>query len=121
MSVQENIKSTLSNVNMGNKRTHTIEVDFSDVEESFVGKIVVHYPSQIEKMQIGVTKANFLGGVEVDVTTNNIAHILATLNTVVDHKPDWFSPDDPRIDYSMLEEVYMEYIKWHDTFRRKSK
>lgn len=110
----------LANINMGNQRKHTIPVDFSSVEETFVGSVVVHYPSQIERLRIGVLKSSMLGGVEVDVPTNNIAHIMSTLDVVIDSKPEWLDVNDPRIEYEMLEHIYLQYHEWCDTFRRKS-
>lgn len=105
---------------MGNKRTHNIVVDFSEINEEFVGNVVVHYPSQIERMRIGVLKAELLGGVEVDVHTNNLAHILSTLDVVVDTKPEWLNASDPSLEYEIFEKIYLEYNDWCNTFRRKS-
>lgn len=121
MSVQGiGLSKLMTNVNMGNKRTHTIAVDFSEINEEFVGNVVVHYPSQIERMRIGVLKAELLGGVEVDVHTNNLAHILSTLDVVVDTKPEWLNASDPSLEYEIFEKIYLEYNDWCNTFRRKS-
>ena len=57
----------------------------------------------------------------VDVFTGNIAHISATLDTVLDSKPTWFDIENPELDYEILEAVYMEYLNWADTFRKPSK
>lgn len=110
----------LANVNMGSARKHTIPVDFSKLEDGFTGNVVVHYPSQLEKMRIGMLKSSLLGGMEVDVQTNNIAHVTATLDVVIDSKPDWLDINDPRVEYEMLEHIYLQYHEWCDTFRRKS-
>lgn len=114
------LSQNLANINMGNKRAHTITVDFKHIDESFVGNVVVHYPSQIEKMQMGVIKSSMLGSMDVDVTTNNIAHILSTLEMVIDSKPEWLNADDPRVEYEIFEEIYLQYHEWCNTFRRKS-
>ena len=109
----------LANINMGMKRTHTIQLDYSDIDPAFTGAISFHYPSQLESIRIGVIKSGLTGGLEVDIATNNTAHILSTLEVVIDNKPEWFTVDDPRIDYAILEEVYMQYLNWTNTFRRK--
>lgn len=110
---------TLRNIHLGKKRTHTFKVDFSDINEEFIGTFTVHYPSQMERLQIGVTKSALLGGnLEVDVMTDNIAHIISTLDVVLDSKPDWFDVHDPDISYDMLEAIYQEYINWVGSFRR---
>lgn len=115
-------RNSLSNVMAGKHFTHTFRVDFSEIDESFVGTFTVHIPTQLEKLQIGRTKSLLLGGMEaVDVMTDNIAHILATLDVILDASPDWFDIDDPTIDYTLCETIYTEYIEWYSTFRNRNK
>jgi hypothetical protein len=110
----------LGSINMGKKRTHMFNVDFTDINPNFTGKFTVHHPSQLEKLQIGITKSALLGGnFAVDTSTDNIAHIVATLDVVLDAKPDWFDIDDPEVDYDILEQIYMEYLDWVNAFRKK--
>lgn len=112
----------LGKVNQGSNLTYAFNVDFTDINPTFIGKFIVHRPSQMQRMQIGVTKSVLLGGnLNVDTMTDNIAHIIATLDNVLDHKPDWFNVFDPMLDYDILESVYLEYTKWMDTFRRGGK
>lgn len=108
----------LAQINRGTKRTHSFPVDFSSVDPSFVGTFVVHHPASLEKVEIGRTRSILLGGVPaVDVETDNLVHVLATLNTIVDVKPDWFDIDNPDIDFEVLFGVYDEYVKWVNSFR----
>lgn len=107
----------LHKVNQGKRRTHAFNVDFTEYNPEFHGKFIVHYPTQLERLRIGVTKSELLGGHTVDVTTDNIAHITATLDTILDMKPDWFDMDNEELDYNMLEAIYMEYLNWANSFR----
>jgi hypothetical protein len=113
----------LTKVNQGNKRTHSFYADFTEVNPKFIrSKFTVHYPSQLEKLQIGVTKSSLLGGnLNVDTMTDNIAHIISTLDTVVDVKPDWFDVGDPDLDYDIMEAVFYEYMEWVNSFRKPTK
>lgn len=112
--------SALGKVNQGKRRTYSFYAEFTDIDSKFKrGKFVVHYPSVFERMQIGVTKAALLGGggLSVDVLTDNIAHIIATLDNVVDEHPDWFDVGDEDLEYDILEAVFTEYQNWVNQFR----
>ena len=112
--------NTLNKINLGKRRTHTFNVDFSDIDPEFVGKFTLHYPSQIERLQIGVTKSALLGGnLNVDTRTDDIAHIIATLDVVTDVSPSWFDVTDDRVAYDILESVFIEYMNWVDSFRKR--
>lgn len=105
----------------GKKRTHTVQLDFTHINPEYVGTFKFHHPTLMERMQIGVLKSQLLNGLEgkVDILTDNIAHMAATLEYVLDEKPEWFNADT-LYDYEILETVYDEYIKWINTFRKKS-
>lgn len=121
---QETLKTlrsnTLQGVNQGKKRIHSFNVDFSDVDPKFTGTFVVHHPSQMERLQIGVIKSSLLGGnLEVDLLTDNIATIISTLEVVLEERPDWFDPFSDDLDYEVMEAVYLEYTQWMNTFRKQ--
>lgn len=109
----------LQKINKGKKRTHTFAVDFSEYNEEFVGNFTVHHPTQIERMQIGIVKSTLLNGVvPMDTITDNIAHIISTLEVVLDEKPDWFDVNDPDVEYDILWAVFEEYLNWVSSFRK---
>lgn len=112
-----------ASIQKGTRATHTFEADFSDVREDFVGKFTVRRPSQLDRLQIGVTQGALLGGLvgEVDVITSNIAYMSATLDVVLVDSPNWFDINDPDIDYDILEAVFNEYLNWTATFRKTNK
>ena len=113
---------SLNAITQGKKRTHTFEVDFSEIDPKFVGKFTVHHPSQMERMQVGATKSALLGGnLVVDTMTDNIATIVSTLDVVLDDAPDWFNPFSDDLDYNIMEAVFLEYTTWLNSFRRKDK
>lgn len=113
---------TLNQINQGTKRTHRFNVDYSDVNPEFVGSFKLHHPSQMEKLVIGSNVSRLLGGnLDVDTMTYNIATIIATLDVVIDERPDWFNPYSDTLDYDILENVFLEYMNWLNSFRRKPK
>lgn len=108
-------------VQAGKKRIHTVQIDLSDIDPEYVGTFKFHHPTVIERMQIGVMKSKLLDGLEgrVDLITDNIAHMTATLENVLDSSPDWFNVNNV-FDYEVLDTVYEEYINWYNSFRRSS-
>lgn len=124
MSINTNALKTLTSdslgkINQGKRRTHSFNVDFTDEVEGFEGTFQVHYPSQIERLDMGVLKSQLLGGnLEVSIPTDNIAHIISTLDIVLDQRPSWFDVGNPDLTYEMMEAVYMEYSEWVDSFRK---
>jgi len=123
-----NNKETLNlgrQIQMGKGKTLTTQIDLSNLGEGyekFIGKFTFHYPTLMERMRIGVIKANFLGNTPagtVDMLTDNIAHMTATLSVVVDNAPDWFKLDFLE-DYDVLESIYDKYFEWYSSFRNKS-
>lgn len=107
----------------GKKRTHTTQIDLRHINPEYIGTFVFHYPSLMEQMQIGVIKSRLLGGVpvnSVDVLTDNIAHMTATLQVVTDSAPDWFKLEELD-DYEVLDHVYEAYAQWRDSFRQANK
>ncbi|AYP68588.1 hypothetical protein EalM132_00076 [Exiguobacterium phage vB_EalM-132] len=113
-------KEALNNIIQGKTRTHEFTVDFTEVDENFKGTFVVHQPSQMELLEIGVLKSKLLSGaVNPDVKVENLAIIMSTLEHVCDTVPSWFNIGDPDISYEILETVYMEYLNWVNTFRKK--
>jgi len=111
----------LAAVNKGNKIQHTIKVDFSELDPKFVGSFVIHKPSQMERLEIGKISSVLRGGDEkLDTRAYNIATIIATLEVLLDDKPDWFDVFDPELEYEILEEVYEQYINFLNNFRNKA-
>lgn len=109
----------LNGVNQGTKRTHTFTVDFTEYGEKFKGKFTVHHPSQMERMRIGILQSQLTGGVvPTDVRTDNLVHIISTLDIVLDEKPEWFDIYSEELEYEMMVAVYKEYVNWMASFRK---
>jgi len=105
-------------VSLGKKFTHSFTLNFKEIRPDFVGDFIVHRPSQVERLQIGIIKSSLLNGLyNVDLITDNIAHICATLQVVADKLPDWFNIDDPELEYEILDAAYVNYINWVNSFR----
>lgn len=118
------VLKTLSNglhaVNSGTRTTHKFDVDYTEYDPRFKGRFIVHRPSAMEQMRMGVIKSQLLGGVlPVDMMTDNLATIISSLDVVIDEKPDWFNPYSEGLDYEILESVYLEYTEWYNSFRDK--
>jgi hypothetical protein len=112
----------LNRINQGKKVQHVIKIDFSDLDPRFVGNFVIHKASNMERLNIGrITSALKGGDDKVDNRTHNIATIIATLEVLLDEKPDWFDVFDPEIEYEILEEIYAQYLDFIGNFRNRAK
>ena len=97
------------------KRIYTFSID----KNGYNGEFTIKYQSLIDRMKIGTLRAKYLGDVQnkVDIYTDNIAYMCATLETLLISKPKWFNLEILD-DYSVLEAVYEEYMNWSNSFRR---
>lgn len=101
--------------------SHKKESSYDVDKNGFTGTFSVKYPSLMEKMRIGTLRAQYLMGMpssSVDVITDNIAFMTATLNVVVTDAPKWFDLNKMD-DYEVLEAIFEPYKEWSDTFRRR--
>jgi hypothetical protein len=119
MSEMNNQKLLGMGIAEGSNRTKDFSIDLSDIDPKYVGKFKVHHPTVIDKMNIGVMKTKMLQNLQVDIITDNIAHMTATLTFVLDVFPDWFKVNEI-YDYEVLEAVYDEYAEWYNSFRKPS-
>lgn len=103
----------------GNKRTTVKEIDLTSVDKRYIGDFTFKVPSLLEKMRVGIVKAGLLKGMSessLDIMTQNIAHMTATLTVVCPEYPKWFNLDEIE-DYIVLETVYDTYLDWENSFR----
>jgi hypothetical protein len=102
--------------------THSFTISYKNSKgEEFSGSFTVHRPTIGELMRIGVKEASELGGLtNVDINTSIIAHMLASLDVVVDMKPEWWKPREMR-DLEVLQEVYEKYLDYLRTFQQESR
>jgi hypothetical protein len=115
------MNSAVGQIMKGNALTHVYQADFSDFNPTFVGTFVFHKPSVMEQMDIGVVKAQLLDGMTVvDRMSDNIATMVATLDIVIDEAPQWFNPYTGDLDYDIVEDVYLNFMEWLSSFRRRS-
>lgn len=117
-------KDLVVGIQQGRRRTHAVEIDLSHIDPEYVGTFKFHHPSLMEKVEIGTIKAQLLKGLpqgSIDVIADNIAHMTATLQVVLDVYPKWFTLDlNQMYDYEILDTVYEEYAKWYNSFRSAS-
>lgn len=112
------IQDTNNKVNLGDSYSHQFVCDFSEVDPMYQGTFVIKYPNQIDRMTIGVKRADLTRGLPVDIVTDNLITMISTLDTILTTRPDWFNITDPKITYDMIYSVYMQYIDWQETFRK---
>lgn len=87
--------------------------------ERFEGTFTVHRPTIGEMIKIGNNEARELEGLNnVDMMTNGLARMVATLDVVIDKKPLWWKPRELR-DLEVIQEVYQKYIDFLAEFQRK--
>jgi len=113
-----NEEAPKKNVDLRNSHTFKIEMKMPSGEE-FSGSFTIHRPTIGERITIGVLEAQRLIGLSnVDLYTGGLAHMVATLETVVDDAPIWWKPQDLR-DVEVIQEVYTQYINFLNTFQGK--
>jgi hypothetical protein len=102
--------------------TYSFDIDYdSPTGDPFHGKFTVHRPTVGEHLRIGVSEANYLGGLtNVDIQTAMLARMVATLEVVVDKSPDWWKPREMR-DVEVVQEVYDKVMTYLRQFQRQSK
>lgn len=108
-------KATESIMSQHNRRL-TIPVDMN----GYQGEFVVKYPSLKDKMNVGILRSKLTGGVpiqQLDVLTDNISYMSATLMVVTISAPKWFDIEIMD-DYEVLDYVFTEYNNWVNSFRR---
>ena len=98
--------------------THAFNIDITVASgENFKGSFVLHRPTIGERIRIGVQEGRELQGlINVDMLTSNLAHILSTLEIVVDTFPVWWKPRDLK-DMEVLQAVYEKYIDYLQEFQ----
>jgi len=100
--------------------SHKKEFEFDVNINGYEGHFKVKHPSLMDTMDIGVRRAHFLNGADsksVDVMTDNLTFMTATLSVVILEAPKWFNLE-VLDDYMVLSAIYEEYKNWNATFRR---
>lgn len=88
--------------------------------ETYKGTFTVHRPTIGERVRIGILEAQKLAGLNnVDVVTQGIVHMLATLEVVIDKAPVWWKPEELR-DLEVLQAVWQEYANRLQQFQEIS-
>lgn len=102
--------------------SYTFELDMKVPSgEEFKGTFTYHRPTIGERIRIGVLEAQKLGGlVNVDVFTSQLAHMVATLEVIIDKAPVWWKPEELR-DMEVLQMVFQDYLNRLQTFQGKAK
>ena len=103
----------------GNKRTVTKEIDLTNIDKRYIGDFTFQTVSLMDKMQVGIIKSTMLKGIpahQLDATTQNIAHMSATLTKACTDYPKWFDLDNIS-EYIVLETIYDAYVEWENSFR----
>jgi hypothetical protein len=102
--------------------THSFTIDVTVPSgENFKGQFTLHRPTIGERIRIGVQEGRELQGLaNVDMLTSNLAHILSTLEVVVDTYPVWWKPRDLK-DMEVLQAVYEKYVDYLQEFQGGSK
>lgn len=126
----EKIRKLSTQVRQGTGLQHDLEIDFvTSTGEVLTGTVVVHRPSMAEYLQMGVIKGRYISkyvGKEyvrpeyIDSTIQYLAHMLATMQVVVDQCPPWFMDLENLRDFDVLNHVYTQYEQWVNSFRTGS-
>jgi hypothetical protein len=112
-------------VNVGSELQNGVDIDFTSADGNvYRGKVVFKRPSVMDYMKMGALKSEIfrLAGVKdlnlVDPTVKFMAHVIATLKTVVVKRPEWMLDIDNMQEPEVLYHVYGKYEVWEDSFRK---
>lgn len=111
------------------KHTFTMEVSVNGVPQT--GEFTAHLPSVMERVSIGVKRAQMLGGAPtttvdngvssisaVDPFTDDLAFMIAFLDSTLEKRPKWFVWDDIS-EVSDVRAMFTEVSTWVNSFHRK--
>lgn len=108
----------VENKNLSNSFTYEMDMKVNS-GETFKGTFALHRPTIGERLKIGVLEAQKLGGLaNIDAYTSGIAHMVATLEVVVDKAPVWWKPEELR-DLEVMQAVWEFYINRLQEFQAK--
>ena len=108
----------LENKNLTNSFTYEMDMKVNS-GETFKGTFTIHRPTIGERLKIGVLEAQKIGGLaNIDVYTSGIAHMVATLEVVIDKAPVWWKPEEIR-DLEVVQAVWEFYINRLQEFQAK--
>ena len=99
--------------------TYSFTVD-KELGDEYTGTFTIHRPTIGERIQIGVIEARELAGLSnVNFIAQQFAHMIATFDTIIDKKPDWW--DDPRKirDPEVLQAVWDKYSDYLQKFQKR--
>lgn len=112
-------------VNIGADLQNGVDIDFTSADGNvYQGTVVFKRPSVMEYMKMGALKSEIyrVAGVKelqlVDNTVKFMAHVIATLKTVIKKKPEWLLDIDNMQEPEVLYHVYGKYEVWEDSFRK---
>jgi hypothetical protein len=118
MATEKLTAKTETNVDLRN--THTFKIDKRmPYGATYEGTFTIHRPTVGEKMKIGVLEAMELGGMNnIDNLVSGLAHIVATLDVIIDDHPIWWEPRKLR-DVEVIQAVWEEYINYLNEFQKQ--
>jgi hypothetical protein len=120
VSEKAKVQEVANRVNMGAHQKEVIATDETGAEHAFI----VHRPTMKEEIRLGVLYSQLKGEgidpVPIDDAHDNLAFMVATVNTVVDEGPATV-PDDAGEwrDTDLLVSLFAGYTNWRDSFRRQ--
>lgn len=95
-------------------------------EEGRSGRWIVRRPNMRDEILIGVsysqmkTPAGSANPVDIDEGRDNVAFMTATLNVVIDQRPEWFPKDaSESFDGALIADLFNQYCEWKEYFRRR--
>jgi len=119
MTDEERVAKT-ENKNLSNTFTYEMKDLKMNSGETFNGTFVMHRPTIGERLRIAISEAQKLGGLSnIDPYSSGIAHMVATLEVVVDKAPAWWKPEELR-DLEVVQAVWEFYVTRLQEFQTKS-
>lgn len=126
MAKVRNAISQAKEVNMGKDLKNGVYIDYtSDFGNNYQGTVVFKRPSVRDFMKMGAIKSEFLrksGATKLELLDDSVkflAHVTSVLKVVVAKCPEWLLDVEAVEEVDVLYEVFAEYKKWENSFRRE--
>ena len=99
------------------EKTKTTYIKFKSASgRIYEGKVTFKRPTIADRSRIGVIKARYSEGLQVDTKTDILHEAMATLDVVCVEKPDWLKWEELEDD-DVLYHVFLQYKEWETFFR----
>ena len=119
--VNEQLRKATQIVTDKEARTCTFTKTYKVHGRNKTGTFTFKYPSLVDRMQIGVSRAKMLDGVSeksLDRVTSDLTYMIAYIGKLCIKQPKWFNLNTLE-EYEIISDLFEEASNWVSTFRQE--